>query len=745
VQATVYRDELVWRDLATGRAARISEWLPANLTGVQVNGRSALAVSGNEKSVVFRSELGLGTSGGYALSWHGVEQAQSLLITLRTNPPVRQVVPAIGPLAEVSEDGRFVAYSVPLPYDPAAAPASQTNGPSQVYLWDAETQTPLLVSTATDGLTPANDHSLGARISADGRFVAFLSLATNLVEGTPDSRWRAYWWERLTGQIPLAGKPDASRPPDDWIIGWGGSRFALSKPPEAGTPVFAVVDAASGQVQTVVGQPAVTESATSRSGVAVEASGISSDGRYVAMLAFPRGEYDTTAHLQVYLLDTQTGTRQWISQGVDGQPGNGNPSTPFLSADGTRLVYPSAATNLVAGDTNRYRDVFVFDGADPSNRLLPLRVRPPGSFLASPDILLNPEGRYLVASFSENGPTVTRILDLDQGVRSAALPGTRATFGPSASSRDGARLVVKSGTPTFIVIDVPEWFASGGTRGVLHTELNVFQPPALSPDGQRVAFVRGGVAPALVVRDLPGQRDIFQRSLRQGRAADLAFSEDGRFLVWQALSTVLPLTPFYQVWRADLDSGAVVLASVAPNGSDEGNGSSKQAAVSPDGRFVAFASLADNLVPGDANRARDVFLRDLETGRTLLVSRTPAGSPGDGWSLRPFFSRDGRCLFFLSHAANLAPGDHNHAVDLFKVSLLNVRTGSLLVLQRNLTTGQARLLWTATPGKSYRVQFKDDLNEADWQSLTGSFAGDTPVDVGATVGASRFFRLVELP
>jgi len=75
VQGTVYRDELVWRDLTTGRAARLAEQLPANLTGVPVNGRSVLAVCGKGRSVVFRSELGLGSAGGYALSWYGVEQA----------------------------------------------------------------------------------------------------------------------------------------------------------------------------------------------------------------------------------------------------------------------------------------------------------------------------------------------------------------------------------------------------------------------------------------------------------------------------------------------------------------------------------------------------------------------------------------------------------------------------------------------------------------------------------------------
>ena len=73
------------------------------------------------------------------------------------------------------------------------------------------------------------------------------------------------------------------------------------------------------------------------------------------------------------------------------------------------------------------------------------------------------------------------------------------------------------------------------------------------------------------------------------------------------------------VFVRDVVNGTTLLVSASTNGS-VGNGSSKSAVLSPDGRYVAFASIASNLVPGDTNRLQDVFVRDLQTGTTTLAS-----------------------------------------------------------------------------------------------------------------------------
>src|SRR5207249_8340068 len=97
----------------------------------------------------------------------------------------------------------------------------------------------------------------------------------------------------------------------------------------------------------------------------------------------------------------------------------------------------------------------------------------------------------------------------------------------------------------------------------------------------------------------------------------------------------------------------------------EGNSASTQPSISADGRFVAFASDATNLVPGDTNGAIDVFVHDRLTGTTERVSVDSAGTQGNNSSAEPSISADGRFVAFDSSATNLVPGDTNGAEDVF--------------------------------------------------------------------------------
>jgi Tol biopolymer transport system component len=88
-------------------------------------------------------------------------------------------------------------------------------------------------------------------------------------------------------------------------------------------------------------------------------------------------------------------------------------------------------------------------------------------------------------------------------------------------------------------------------------------------------------------------------------------------------------------------------------------------AISRDGRYVAFASEADDLVADDANGASDVFVRDLEAGTTELVSIASGGARADGPSSSPSLSADGRYVAFTSRATNLGPTGDDGAWDVF--------------------------------------------------------------------------------
>ncbi|MER7250206.1 hypothetical protein [Kribbella sp. NPDC000426] len=125
-------------------------------------------------------------------------------------------------------------------------------------------------------------------------------------------------------------------------------------------------------------------------------------------------------------------------------------------------------------------------------------------------------------------------------------------------------------------------------------------------------------------------------------------------------------------------SNPIQLVSVTPAGSG-GDGSSyagteKGLGVSAHGRYVAFSSYADDLVPGDTNGQRDVFVRDTMTGRTTSVSVGTGGVPGNGESREPSISADGRYVAFNSAASNLVVGDTNNSQDIFVRDLRTGRT-----------------------------------------------------------------------
>ena len=110
--------------------------------------------------------------------------------------------------------------------------------------------------------------------------------------------------------------------------------------------------------------------------------------------------------------------------------------------------------------------------------------------------------------------------------------------------------------------------------------------------------------------------------------------------------------------------GTTERVSVGPGGA-QGNSGSFIPALSADGRFVAFISTATNLVPGDTNDALDVFVHDRRTGTTRRVSVGPGGVQANGGSTRAAISADGRLVAFHSVASNLVPGDTNGESDVF--------------------------------------------------------------------------------
>jgi len=154
-----------------------------------------------------------------------------------------------------------------------------------------------------------------------------------------------------------------------------------------------------------------------------------------------------------------------------------------------------------------------------------------------------------------------------------------------------------------------------------------------------------------------------------GDSIDPVISPDGRYVVF--CSEANDLVPggnsrfVLNVYLRDRTANTTILVSSNINGTGGGNNNSMLAQVSTNGQFVVFQSDASDLVPNDTNGVSDIFMRNLATGTTTLVSLAPDGSPGNGASTDPAMTPDGRYVAFISSASNLVVGDTNGIADVF--------------------------------------------------------------------------------
>ncbi len=408
----------------------------------------------------------------------------------------------------------------------------------------------------------ANGDSGVAAISADGRFVVFNSSASNLVPGDTNGVFDIFFRDRPAGITERVSVPNDA---DQGTLG------------------------------------------TQATGGNSLSPAVSADGRFVAFLSAAANLVvgDSNGLSDAFVRDRQLGTTERVSvpnnadQGALGTQANGDSFGLAISGDARFVAFESNASNLVLGDTNGLRDVF-------------LRDRQTGS------------------TTRVNVPN-----DADQG----AL-GTEAT-----------------GDDSF--------------------------DPAISPDGRFVAI--HSAATNLVLADTNGFSDIFVRDRQTGatervsvdsaeaQASDdsshsPAISADGRFVAFvSGASNLVPIDTngVWDVFVRDRFFGTTERVSEDSGGAQATGDFSFDPAISADGRFVPFASGATNLVAGDTNGIRDVFMRDRSLGTTERVSVDSAGGQANSVSARPAISADGRFVAFESFAANLVADDSNFLWDIF--------------------------------------------------------------------------------
>ncbi|MCB0310017.1 MAG: PD40 domain-containing protein [Bdellovibrionales bacterium] len=223
--------------------------------------------------------------------------------------------------------------------------------------------------------------------------------------------------------------------------------------------------------------------------------------------------------------------------------------------------------------------------------------------------------------------------------------------------------------------------------------------PFVSPDGAYVAFT--SEASNLIDSDTNASSDIFVYKVADqtinrvsvtssggqsnGASYNPAISYDGQFVVFASeatnLTSVSDTNSSSDVFIHDRDAITTTLVSRIGNGSI-GNGASIQPSVSSDGRYVAFSSFASNLVSNDTNAGSDVFLRDTTSSLTSRISLKSNGLEAQGGSSSPKITSDGSLVIFQSTAENIVDQDDNQTVDIF---LFDRSDSSVEQISQNLT------------------------------------------------------------
>ncbi len=458
---------------------------------------------------------------------------------------------------------------------------------------------------------------LRGSMSADGRYVAFVSNAPDLVPGlyiAPGVQ-NVYRYDHHTGEVVLVSMN------------------------------------ADG-----------TGSGNAESGIPA----ISADGSVVAFQSPANNLHplDTDGLDDIFARNLTTGTTHLVSVNTDGtSSGNFASRYPVISADGSVVAFQSQADNLHSLDTDTTTDIFARNLTTGTTHLVSMNADGTGSGNAhSHDPVISADGSVIAfKSFATNLHPLNTVAGFDIFARnlttgtthlvSMNADGTGGSNGESynpAISADGSVIAFESGASNLHSLDTnttSDVFARDLPNGTTHlVSVNVdgtgggnsgSYNPAISADGSVIAF--------------------------DSRASNL-----------HPLDTISygGGLSYADVFVRNLTNGTTTLVSINAAGTSGGNSSSYVPAISADGSVVVFLSQADTLHSLGTNRQIDVYARNLTNSTTQLVSVNAASTgSGNNNSTTSAISADGSVIAFASYASNLVERDLNGSVDVFRFSL----------------------------------------------------------------------------
>ncbi len=398
-----------------------------------------------------------------------------------------------------------------------------------------------------------------------------------------------------------------------------------------------------------------------------------------------------------------------VSRATGAAAANGTSTSAAVSADGRHVVFASDAENLVSGDVAT-TDVFVRDMVAGTTELMSRAPGPgPAADAVSADPVISGDGMLVAfASRAENlspddGPGTSDIFIRSRQLTITLVVSNTVLNGPAADGDSQDPALAADALVLAFTSDADNLSTEddNAVRNVFARDLRddrlllvsratgpggagangASRPGDISADGRWVTFdstadnLSGLDDDSLInvfVRDIVNDTTSYVGPAGSAAASGSAISADGRWVAF--LSDVNGLSAddadgTADVFLRDMQTGVTTLVSRASGSAGAGaNAVSVSVSMSRDGRRVAFTSLATNLSADDGDPYFDVFVRDVAEGTTTLVSRAagPAGAGALGQSSRPALSADGRHVVFESGADNLSALDENAFINVFR-------------------------------------------------------------------------------
>lgn len=573
----------------------------------------------------------------------------------------------------ISGDGNLVVFES----EADDLDAADTNGLVDVFLHNRALATTIRISVDTTGGDP-DGSSYGPRISADGRIVVFSSDATDLVAGDTNGERDIFTYEVISGTIrrvsvgPAAAEAIGGQSWEPDISGDGRyvvyTSFATNLVGGDTNDVRDVFryDRLSGTTIRVN----VSET-NAQVGGGGEDPAISHDGTRVAFLQ--RAGYLNPDDLRavgndnVFMKDLTNRAVTLISTAADRMVLDSSTGPSGLSPNGLWYAFSSSATNLVPGDTDNRRDLFmrnmitgditrILEGpaaVENDSFFQGISVSNDGYFVC----FESSEPAFLPSGVDTNGTRDVLVLDTRSGVVERVSVHTDGTEGDKWSgsavmSADGRYVLFRTDAKTLVTGDT-----SNNSELLIHDRST------------------GQTSRAVADKDgMPIEEDV--------DGGDM--SDDGRYVSFSTTATDVTLTPDMHggedLFRHDRQTGTNVLATVDSTGSQITDGTIGDPRMSGNGMVLMWNSFSSTIVPDDTNGITDLFVRDLGLGTTTRVNVDSAGNETLAGFPRPVsLSTDGDVVIFRANSPSLVPG----LVDLFIHVFAHQRsTGTTIVAGR---------------------------------------------------------------